>query len=128
MVTPDGRVKMLDFGIAASLQNPADDETTRAATREGGTPGTLVYMAPEVLNGEPASGLSDIWSLGVLLYEMIAAHLPFAGKTPAATASALTWHDQGVTIRHSSEVRHAQAPAIIPPRRCRHRTVLRWLR
>jgi Tol biopolymer transport system component/predicted Ser/Thr protein kinase len=89
IVTPDGRVKVLDFGIAVSLQNPADDETTRAATREWGTPGTLAYMAPEVLNGEAASPLSDIWSLGVLLYEMIAARLPFAGKTPAATASAI---------------------------------------
>jgi len=89
MVAPDGRVKVLDFGIAASLYNPAGDETTRAATREEGTPGTLAYMAPEVLNGERASALSDIWSLGVLLYEMIAAHLPFAGKTPAATASAI---------------------------------------
>lgn len=89
IVTPDGRVKVLDFGIAVSLHNPAGNETTRAATRESGTPGTLAYMAPEVLNGEAASPLSDIWSLGVLLYEMIAARLPFAGKTPAATASAI---------------------------------------
>ncbi len=87
MVTPDGRVKVLDFGIAAFLHQA--DDVTRTGTRDGGTPGTLPYMAPEVLNGERASALSDIWSLGVLLYEMIAGRLPFAEKTPMATASAI---------------------------------------
>jgi serine/threonine protein kinase/Tol biopolymer transport system component len=89
MVTPDGRVKVLDFGIARSVHESADEETSPAPATEVGTPGTLEYMAPEVLNGDPASALSDIWSLGVLLYEMIAAQLPFAGRTPAATASAI---------------------------------------
>jgi serine/threonine protein kinase/Tol biopolymer transport system component len=88
MVTPDGRAKVLDFGIAALAHDSADDET-RTGTRDGGTPGTLPYMAPEVLNGESASALSDIWSLGVLLYEMVTGRLPFAEKTPVATASAI---------------------------------------
>jgi eukaryotic-like serine/threonine-protein kinase len=89
MVTPDGRVKVLDFGIALSIPGATNNETTRAGTREGGTPGTLAYMAPEILNGESASELSDIWSLGVLLYEMTAGHLPFQERTSVATASAI---------------------------------------
>jgi eukaryotic-like serine/threonine-protein kinase len=89
MVTPDGRVKVLDFGIATSVGAPANDETTMDPTWGAGTAGTLGYMAPEVLNGEPATALSDIWSLGVLLYEMSAAHLPFAEPSPIATAAAI---------------------------------------
>jgi len=89
MVTPDGRVKVLDFGLAASLHESGDDDTTLAPSSGDGTPGTLAYMAPEVLNGEPATTLSDIWSLGIVLYEMTAARRPFAGKTPAATAAAI---------------------------------------
>src|SRR5262245_11580540 len=89
MVTPDGRVKVLDFGLAASLHELGDDDTTLAPSSGDGTPGTLAYMAPEVLNGERATTISDIWSLGIVLYEMTAGRRPFAGKTPAATAAAI---------------------------------------
>ena len=88
MVTPDGRVKVLDFGIATPMQFVSDRETTHAAA-DLGTAGTLAYMAPEVLNGHAPSPLSDIWSFGVLLYEMIAGRLPFAERTPAATSAAI---------------------------------------
>jgi len=89
MVTPDGRVKVLDFGIAASIDASAGEDTTLKAGWEGGTPGTLAYMAPEVVNGEPATTLSDIWSLGIVLYETTAGHRPFAERMAAATAAAI---------------------------------------
>src|SRR4029453_9916158 len=88
MVTPDGRVKVLDFGIAASIDASAGEDTTLEAGWEGGTPGTLAYMAPEVVNGEPATTLSDIWSLGIVLYEMTAGHRPFAERMGGANSTA----------------------------------------
>ena len=89
MVTPDGRVKVLDFGVAASLHGSTNEDTTLEAAWGGGTPGTLAYMAPELLNGEPATALSDIWALGVVLYEMTAGRRPFAERTSAAMAAAI---------------------------------------
>jgi serine/threonine protein kinase/Tol biopolymer transport system component len=89
IVTPDGCAKILDFGIAACVGGERDDGTTTQAAAIGGASGTLPYMAPEVLHGESATGLSDIWSLGVLMYEMLAGRLPYTARTPAATASAI---------------------------------------
>ena len=89
MVTPDGRVKVLDFGIAMSIHGDPNENTALEPAWESGPAGTLAYMAPEVLNGEPATPLSDVWSLGVVLHEMAAGRRPFRERTPAATASAI---------------------------------------
>ena len=80
-----GQVKLLDFGLA---QQAADDtgllETATALTVAGMLAGTPQYMAPEVLNGEPADRRSDIFALGVVFYEMLSGHHPFAAPTPTA--------------------------------------------
>ncbi|MBI5647762.1 MAG: protein kinase [Ignavibacteriae bacterium] len=73
---PDGSVKVLDFGLARFMH--------MRETLEGQTAGTLAYMAPEVLRNEEADGRADIWSIGVVLYEMLAGALPFPGRFPAA--------------------------------------------
>jgi Tol biopolymer transport system component len=94
MVASDGRIKVLDFGIARRA-SAAVDEITRSQTSieaAGGIAGTLPYMAPEVLGGEPAGPQSDIWSFGVLLYELAAGQRPFAGATGFAMSSAIL-HD-----------------------------------
>src|SRR5262249_13965604 len=91
IVTAEGRVKVLDFGLAKQLiQGP--DEPTRTLepiTEAGSVAGTLSYMAPEVLRGEPADARSDLWALGVMLYEAVTGALPFGGATAFEVTSAI---------------------------------------
>ncbi len=92
VVTPEGLVKVLDFGLARRIAHEALDHPTRSLlTEEGitGTVGTLSYMAPEVLRGEDADVRSDLWALGVVLYEAAAGQLPFRGNTPFEISSAI---------------------------------------
>src|ERR1700682_946183 len=90
MVTPEGRVKVLDFGLATPLNREEISELTLSYTSvESRLAGTLPYMAPEVLRGQKGDHLSDIWSLGVLLYEAAAEKLPFRGNTGFEVTSAI---------------------------------------
>jgi serine/threonine protein kinase len=92
MITPAGRVKILDFGLAKRLFSEELGQATRSQlslTEEGVIAGTLPYMAPETLQGKPADARSDIWALGVLLYEMAAGKRPFEGRTGFELTSAI---------------------------------------
>ncbi|MGH9391310.1 MAG: serine/threonine-protein kinase, partial [Vicinamibacteria bacterium] len=86
MVTPEGHVKILDFGLARMLAMEAlsaskvDTYSGRLSSHDS-TPGTVIYMSPEQVRGEPIDGRTDIFSLGVVLYEMATANLPFQGAT-----------------------------------------------
>ena len=71
---PTGEVKLLDFGIAKS-------ESTSTMTRTGGVVGTLQYLSPEQLKGGLADARSDLWALGIMLYEMVTGHVPFEADT-----------------------------------------------
>ncbi|MFI5092343.1 MAG: protein kinase [Candidatus Acidiferrum sp.] len=79
MVTPKGQVKVLDFGLARLLDAESGAEVTATLTQTDGA-GTLPYMAPEQLRGDPVDSRSDIFSAGVVLYEMSAGQRPFQGK------------------------------------------------
>src|SRR5258705_5535620 len=82
VVTPEGRVKILDFGLARQTWHEgAEHANTIQLTQAGVIAGTIAYMAPEVLQGKPADVRSDIWALGVMLYELTAGRCPFAGTT-----------------------------------------------
>ena len=92
MVTTDGRIKVLDFGLAkeARAVNPADATFTSAAqTQAGVVMGTPAYMSPEQVAGRAVDPRTDIFSLGVLLYEMVSGRRPFLGDSSAELASAI---------------------------------------
>src|SRR5467141_2292728 len=97
MLRPDGYVKVLDFGIAKLIEQKvaSDDRTGETTavlqTRQGFVLGTAHYMSPEQARGQKVGARSDIWSLGVVIYEMIAGIPPFRGETPSdCIASILT--------------------------------------
>jgi serine/threonine-protein kinase len=85
-VTREGRLKILDFGIAKLLEPPG-----RAGphTAEGAVIGTVDYMSPEQVRGEPADGRSDIFACGSIVYEMLTGRRAFEGATDLETASAI---------------------------------------
>ena len=76
-LTPDGRLKILDFGLAKLIQPIAADAATESLSKTHGPVGTLPYMAPEQLQGEPADARSDIWAAGAVLYELATGRRPF---------------------------------------------------
>ena len=78
LVTPERRIKILDFGLARRMR-PATSPTPGPAFPMGALAGTVAYMAPELLLGREPDVHSDIWSLGVVLYEMAAGFRPFSG-------------------------------------------------
>ena len=88
MVRPDGLVKVLDFGIAKNTQ-PATNTETDLLTTPGAVVGTAAYMSPEQARGYPVDPRTDIWSLGVILYEMVTGRRPFQGDTPLDLMSAV---------------------------------------
>jgi len=85
VITPEGRAKVLDFGLAGRLRGEvhgeASTQSMESAELSGKIAGTLPYMAPEQLRGQPADSRSDLWALGIMLYEMAAGRRPFRGST-----------------------------------------------
>ncbi len=99
MLRDDGIVKVLDFGLAkltATPVGPADSEdATRAQvnTRPGVVMGTVLYMSPEQARGKETDSRCDVWSLGVVLYEMLTKRTPFAGETANDSIAAILTKD-----------------------------------
>jgi len=93
VITPNGRVKVLDFGLAKRLVGEELEAATTLSeasmTAPGAVVGTLAYMSPEQLRGRSADARSDIWALGVVLYEMLAGVRPFKGQTGFELSSAI---------------------------------------
>jgi serine/threonine-protein kinase len=99
MITPDGDVKILDFGLAKAFEGDTDAGSsvdaslsptlTVAATRAGVVLGTAAYMSPEQARGRPADKRADIWSFGVVLFEMLTGKRAFTGETISDTLASV---------------------------------------
>lgn len=89
MVRADGYVKVLDFGLAKVNEAAVSSTSDVAHTQAGATMGTLAYMSPEQATGETIDHRTDIWSLGVVLYELVTKQKPFLGSTRQATVNAI---------------------------------------
>src|SRR5687767_1755314 len=93
MLSSSGIVKVLDFGLAKSFMRAPDDATEVLISSADVVSGTTPYMSPEQLLGEPLDGRSDIFSLGIVLYEIATGTRPFDRRTAAATINAILMAD-----------------------------------
>jgi eukaryotic-like serine/threonine-protein kinase len=89
IVTDQGLVKLLDFGLAKPFRQIGRDTAEQSLTEEGTVVGTLLYMSPEQLRGDVLDHRSDIFSFGVVLYEMLSGTLPFGGANALDIAASV---------------------------------------
>ena len=93
MITPAGLVKVLDFGLAKSFDTNMDSATELIISTPGMVAGTVPYMSPEQLRAEPVDGRSDLFSLGIVLYELLTGRRPFDRPTAIAVITAIQHED-----------------------------------
>ncbi len=93
MLTPEGRVKVLDFGLAKKTARAASDATATALSQPGLVIGTAGYMSPEQVRGEEVDSRSDIFSFGVVLYELVTGKRAFSGGSAVDTMHAVLHED-----------------------------------
>lgn len=102
-LTLDGRLKILDFGLAKLFREVAETDVTASVTETRGATGTLPYMAPEQLRGEKVDARGDVWASGAVLYEMATGRRPFPQQSgPMLTEAILHQHPQPPSELHPS--------------------------
>jgi len=103
MITPRGHVKVLDFGLAKLQSNRKVGEETQLLTSAGLVVGTVEYMSPEQALGHDVDYRTDIFSLGIVLYEMTTGRLPFSGSTPSETMARILQAQPDAVARFNYE-------------------------
>jgi len=106
MLTPEGHVKVMDFGLAKRVSpvEGQEEEVTTALTREGTTLGTVPYMSPEQVRGQEVDTRSDIFSFGVVLYEMLTGVNPFKKGAVMDTATAILGETPSPLTRYTENI------------------------
>src|SRR5207245_9411842 len=108
MLASRGQAKVMDFGLAKLIQHAelvqSEAETEALISTPGTIIGTVPYMSPEQVRAEALDGRSDIFSFGVVFYEMLSGQQPFAGRSSAATASAILTHEPPPLARFSRDI------------------------
>lgn len=117
VITPRGRVKVLDFGLAKVDEpwEPSSDIATQVKTNPGVVMGTVPYMSPEQAQGKEVDNRTDIWSLGVVMYQMMTGRLPFASANVHEMFDRIN-HAQPKAISHYNDDVPAELERII--RKC----------
>jgi eukaryotic-like serine/threonine-protein kinase len=117
VITPRGRVKVLDFGLAKVEEawEPSSAIATQVKTNPGVVMGTVPYMSPEQAQGREVDSRTDIWSLGVVMYQMATGRLPFAGPSAHETIDRIS-NAQPKPITHYNDDAPAELERII--RKC----------
>jgi len=106
MLTPEGHVKVMDFGLAKRVTPPEgqEEEITTVLTKQGSTLGTIPYMSPEQVRGQEVDTRSDIFSFGVVLYEMLAGVNPFSKGGHMETAKAVLSDTAPPLTRYTEDI------------------------
>jgi serine/threonine protein kinase len=131
MLRPDGYVKVLDFGLAKLTEQYEPAAQVRTAQNvdvsSGLVMGTVKYMSPEQARGSSVDARSDIFSFGVMLYEMVAGRLPFAGETTSDLIAAILEEEPPLLTQFSSdapkELQHIVTKSLRKDKRERYQTV-----
>jgi len=106
MLTPQGHVKVMDFGLAKQVTpvEGEEQEITTALTKQGSTLGTVPYMSPEQVRGQEVDTRSDIFSFGVVLYEMLSGLNPFKKGSAMDTATAILSETPAPLTRYTNDI------------------------
>ena len=111
IISPNGQVKLLDFGIAKTIQDQSltnsEALTLSSLTESGVIKGTVPYMSPEQVRGEVLDARSDTFAFGTVLYETITGRLPFVAQSVAETLAAILTHEPLPLIRYANGVPEA---------------------
>ena len=111
MITPAGHVKILDFGVAKKVWQPElDGDENVTIDRLGTLSGTPAYMAPEILSRKPADGRADIFSLGIVFYEVLTGHHPFRADSAKATTDHICGAEPALAHSFNRDVTPAEIP------------------